>query len=196
MKIIEETYKWARTNFGKNKPDTIVIHHAAKEICTAQDVHSWHIDNGWKGIAYHYFIRKDGSIFRGRKEEWEPGHLLKKENKNTLAICLEGDYDKEKVVPDAQMKSLLWLCADIETRWKIKAYKKHADYHSAKNDKKLCPGIYFPWQKFISDIDMMHDKRTIQEHVKLDAPQILWDLFDKHPYKYDLYRKLADSYKR
>ena len=59
MKIIEENYKWARTNWTIQKPDTIDIHHALCPTCTAQDVHKWHLANGWKGIAYHYFVRKD-----------------------------------------------------------------------------------------------------------------------------------------
>ena len=196
MKIIEKTYSWANTNFRKHKPDTIVIHHAAYPNCSAQDVHRWHLARGWKGIAYHYFIRKDGSIYRGRQEYHKGGHLLSGENTNTLGICLEGNYDKEKEVPEAQMNALFWLCNDIEMRWKIKAYKKHADYQSAKAEKKLCPGIYFPWARFMNDIDITHYKKTIQEHVKLDAPELLWELFDKHPYKRDLYKKIADSYKR
>lgn len=196
MKIIEESYNWANTNFKKHKPDTIVIHHAEVAICTAQQVHGWHINRGWKGMAYHYFVRKDGSIFRGRQENQRGGHLLSAENNNTLGICLEGNYDKEKVVPEAQIQALIWLCSDIETRWKIKAYRKHADYKSAKNVHKLCPGVYFPWDKFISEVELNRNKAIIQEHVKLDAPQLLWDIIDKHPYKYDLYRKLADSYKR
>jgi N-acetyl-anhydromuramyl-L-alanine amidase AmpD len=195
MKIIEQTYLWARTNFARNKPDIIVVHHAQSPACTAENIHKWHLDRGWKGIAYHYFIRKDGSIFRGRQETWEGGHLEGRENKNTIGICLEGNYDMEKTVPEAQLNALIRLCGDIETRWNIKAYKKHADYQSAKKEKKLCPGVNFPWNKFIGEIDMIHYKRIIQSHVKLDAPQILWDIIDKHPYKYDLYRKLAEAMK-
>lgn len=195
MKILETMFMWARTNFAKNKPDTIVIHHAAHPNCTAQDVHNWHIARGWKGIAYHYFIRKDGSVYRGRQEIHQGGHLLGSENKNTIGVCLEGHYDKEKTVPEAQMHALLRLCSDIETRWKIKAYKRHADYQSAKKEKKLCPGVYFPWQKFIDEMQIRRYRRTIQKHVRLDAPQMLWEVFDQHPYRYDLYRKMANSYK-
>jgi len=149
MKIIEEKFEWARTGFSQNTPDTIVIHHAAHPNCTAQDIHRWHIARGWKGIAYHYFVRKDGSIHRGRQETAKGGHLLAGENNNTIGICLEGNYDIEKIVPDAQMNALLWLCADVMARWSIKAYKRHSDYQSAQYDNKLCPGKYFPWKMFI-----------------------------------------------
>lgn len=165
VKIIEETYKWARTNFTTQKPNTIDIHHALSPNCTAQDVHRWHLDKGWKGIAYHYFIRKDGSVYRGRQENHVGGGLLGSENNGKIEICLEGCYtdyvDKrgnvltEKTVPETQLTALIWLCNDIKTRWTIKAIKKHADYPSAKQEGKDCPGKYFPWDKFLSEVDSM-----------------------------------------
>jgi N-acetyl-anhydromuramyl-L-alanine amidase AmpD len=152
VNIIQETYAWDSGNFKSNAPDTIVIHHAAAVTCTAQQIHLWHLERGWQGFAYHYFIRKNGEIHTGRKENQRGGHLLDNENINTLGICLEGNYDFEKIVPDAQLNALVELCHDIETRWKIKAYKKHADYPSAQKEKKDCPGRYFPWDEFMKKI--------------------------------------------
>jgi len=165
MKIIEEKYAWRSQNFKANKPDTIVIHHALSPHCTAQDVHKWHLARGWQGIAYHYFVRKDGSIYRGRQETWVGGHLLGAENNNTIGICLEGcytDYGKltEKTVPEAQLSALVELCRDIKTRWDIKAIKRHADFPSATG-KKDCPGKYFPWDQFLQELGGM-DIRTFQ----------------------------------
>lgn len=157
MTIIEETYNWARTNFVIQAPNTIVIHHAASRSCTAQDIHRWHLEKGWAGIAYHYFIRKDGSIYRGRQETWQGGGLLGSENKGAIQICLEGCYtdygiQTEKTVPVAQMAALVELCRDIMKRWNIVAIKRHADYPSAQADKKDCPGKYFPWAEFLQRI--------------------------------------------
>jgi N-acetyl-anhydromuramyl-L-alanine amidase AmpD len=154
MKIIEEKYAWARTNFTTQKPDTIVIHHALSPKCTAQDIHRWHLDRGWMGIAYHYFVRKDGSVYRGRQETHKGGHLLGDENNNTLGICLEGCYTDygsltEKTVPETQIQALIELCNDIKKRWTIKAIKRHADYVSAQKEGKDCPGKYFPWVVFL-----------------------------------------------
>lgn len=154
MKIIEEKYNWARTDFSPNNPDTIVIHQALSPSCTAQDIHRWHLERGWKGIAYHYFIRKDGTIYRGRQEYHRGGHLLAEENINTLGICLEGCYTDygsltEKTVPEAQIQALHELCHDICARYKIVAIKRHDEYPSAKG--KDCPGKYFPWDRFIKE---------------------------------------------
>lgn len=178
MKIIEEKYNWARTNWTIQKPDTIDIHHALCPTCTAQDVHRWHLDNGWKGIAYHYFIRKNGEIHRGRQEIHEGGGLQGSENKNKIDICLEGCYTDyavngkvltEKVVPQAQLDALIWLVNDIKKRWTIEAVKKHADYPSAQKEGKDCPGKYFPWERFI---DLLSDPLTRLRKVYQDADEI------------------------
>jgi N-acetyl-anhydromuramyl-L-alanine amidase AmpD len=191
MKIIEEKYAWARTNFTEQDPDTIDIHHALSPNCTAQDVHRWHLGKGWKGIAYHYFIRKNGATYRGRQENHEGGGLFGSENKNKIEICLEGCYTDyvsngkvltEKTVPEAQLKSLVEVCNDIKSRRAIKAIKKHADYPSAIKEKKDCPGKYFPWGEFMSRMStptiMGESELTVEQMRKFlrdvnpDAPEV------------------------
>lgn len=168
MTIIEEQYKWARNNWTVQKPDTIVIHHAAARVCSAQDVHRWHLQKGWMGIAYHYFIRKDGRIYRGRREEHIGGGLLGAENTGCIQICLEGCYEHwvvnrvdqvEKTVPEAQMTALIDLCVDIQKRRpEVNHFNRHAFYPSAVKDKKTCPGQYFPFDKFL--------ERTFDEYMR------------------------------
>jgi len=187
VKLIEEKYTWANTRVTRNKPDTIVVHHAEASTCTAQDIHRWHLSRGWKGIAYHYLIRKDGSIYRGRKEEWEGGHLLGRENKNTIGICLEGNYDAEKNVPAVQVRALVELCRDIRTRWNIKDVRRHADYPSTT---KTCPGKYFPWAEVVIEFH----KDVIQDRCKFSDPDGVWAVMDKHPYAEALYQKWSGSY--
>lgn len=192
MKIIEEKYNWARTNWTTQTPNTIDIHHALCPTCTAQDVHRWHLDNGWKGIAYHYFIRKSGAIHRGRQEIHEGGGLMGAENKGKIDICLEGCYTDyisngkdltEKKVPQSQMTALLELVTDIKTRWNIVAIKKHADYPSAIKDGKDCPGKYFPWERFMAQLnDPIFRLREIYQDADQIAPwaqeAVLW-AYDK-----------------
>jgi N-acetyl-anhydromuramyl-L-alanine amidase AmpD len=198
MNIIQETYAWNRGNFKPNAPNTIVIHHAAAASCTVQQIHQWHLERGWQGFAYHYFIKKNGEIHTGRKENQQGGHLLGSENINTLGICLEGNYDSEKTVPDTQLKALVELCHDIEARWKIKAYKKHADYSSAQKIKKDCPGKYFPWSQFTAMLvdPVAEYKKIIQAKCGFNNPDGVWKAIDTHPYPKDVYRMIAESYSK
>lgn len=48
----------------------VIIHYTANFIDQAQigseQIHQWHLARGWSGIGYHYVIRRDGTIQRGR----------------------------------------------------------------------------------------------------------------------------------
>lgn len=62
--------------------------------CTAKDVDNWHKQRGWKGIGYHYFIRRNGKVEKGRPEE-EVGAHVYGNNSNSIGICYAGGVDEE-----------------------------------------------------------------------------------------------------
>ena len=75
----------------------LFLHHAESKSCTADDIHRWHLANGWAGIGYHFFVRKDGSIYRGRPEN-DIGSHAKGSNSDSIGICFEGSiYDRNNV---------------------------------------------------------------------------------------------------
>jgi hypothetical protein len=55
-----------------------VIHWTANYIdqahIGAEDVHSWHLQRGFSGCGYHYIIKRDGSIQRGRPINLQGAH--------------------------------------------------------------------------------------------------------------------------
>jgi len=96
----------------------------------AATIDSWHKANGWAGIGYHYYIRKDGTIEPGRDIKKTPaaqgGH-----NRGTIAICCGGLKD----FTEAQFKSLRKLCQEIHT-----AYDGKVTFHGhCEVSSKLCP---------------------------------------------------------
>lgn len=58
MQINEVAYKWAGQLTRRTATRRIILHHAAAVTCTPQQVHQWHLANGWTGIGYHFFVRK------------------------------------------------------------------------------------------------------------------------------------------
>ena len=74
MNIIEKTYNWNGKLSIRSKTSRIILHHAESSSCTADDIHQWHLDRGWSGIGYHFFVRKDGSVYRGRPENTVGAH--------------------------------------------------------------------------------------------------------------------------
>lgn len=106
----------AETNFHFTEPllvrprtDMIVIHHVGipDGDTPAAAIHRAHLANGWAGIGYHYVIRKNGVIERGRPLAVVGAHAYG-ENYHTVGINVTGNFDKE-VPTDAQMKSLTEL---------------------------------------------------------------------------------------
>ena len=107
---IEETnFHFTEPLLVRPKTDMIVIHHVGVPDgdTSAAAIHRAHLANGWAGIGYHYVIRKNGVIERGRPLAVVGAHAYG-ENYHTVGINVTGNFDKE-VPTDAQMKSLTEL---------------------------------------------------------------------------------------
>lgn len=97
---------------------------------------------GWDDIGYHYLIgnarpfTKNGKLYIGRSEEFEGAHALGY-NKNSLGICLIGNFDK--TAPNE--KQLKTLFSFLEQ--KIKQYNIPIEnvrgHNEFPNVKKSCP---------------------------------------------------------
>jgi N-acetylmuramoyl-L-alanine amidase len=140
MNIIECTLNFNGEFVYNNDPKRIILHHAEKSVCTIEDIHSWHLQNGWIGIGYHYFVRKDGSIYKGRPENAQGGHCPS-QNTQSIGICAEGEYMAEDM-PQPQKNAIIELCKDICNRYGITEIAGHKKYYSTD-----CPGTNYPLEE-------------------------------------------------
>ena len=142
MNIIETDWKWNGELLYRSSTDYIVLHHAQAVHCTAQQIDDWHKSNGWSGIGYHFFVRKNGEIYRGRPL-WSVGSHVLHMNNCSIGICAEGDYhDKDKVMPYAQKRSIKELVIYLKGIYhdaKIVGHKEIGDSN--------CPGKYYPLEE-------------------------------------------------
>ena len=141
MNIIETNWSWKSGLSVRPNTKYIVLHHAASISCTAKDVDRWHKANGWSGIGYHFFVRKDGSIYRGRPE-WATGAHAEGKNSESIGICAEGNYDIEKIMPDVQKLAIKELLMYLKNKYKNIGIKAHKDVGATG-----CPGKYYPLQE-------------------------------------------------
>ena len=132
--INEPNYKWAYNPGKRSTAKYLVLHHAAGNG-SAEAIHNYHLSKSWAGIAYHYYVRKDGSVYRGRPEDWKGGHTTG--HSNDLGICFEGDFQKENI-PDAQRIAGEKLVADILSRYPTLKVVGHKALGNTS-----CPGKYF-----------------------------------------------------
>jgi N-acetyl-anhydromuramyl-L-alanine amidase AmpD len=143
MTVIEPSYKWAYALTPRNVTTHLIIHHAAAVSETPEAIHAYHKSKGWAGIAYHYYIRKDGTIYRGRPENMRGGHTTNW-NYCSIGICFEGNFELESMTA-AQIKVGQELVADIKRRYPNIIIGKHSQYNST-----ACPGKHFPYDEIVS----------------------------------------------
>lgn len=138
MKINEVTYKWHGALTKRRATSRIILHHAAASKCTAQQIHSWHLANGWVGIGYHFFVRKDGGVYRGRPEDTVGAHAGNN-NYDSIGICFEGSFDREQM-NEVQRTAGAELVAYLKDKYGITKVQKHSDVNATG-----CPGTHFPF---------------------------------------------------
>lgn len=150
----------------QNKPSCIILHHAAAKKCTIHDIHQWHLNIGWLGCGYHFFISKDGMIYRGRPQETNGSHTIGA-NAKSIGVCIEGNYNEEAHVPDAQMKALVQLAKHIAL-----PVRHHKEFSSTD-----CPGKNFPWDSFVRMVESNDEKKSVDQILSeiIDSIQELRD---------------------
>ena len=87
-------YTFVKKLERRSKTNGIVIHHVGNtnKNVNSSVIHHWHLQNGWNGIGYHYIIRKDGTIERGRPLGTVGAHCYN-QNDHTVGICVVGNFE-------------------------------------------------------------------------------------------------------
>ena len=77
--------------------DRIIIHCSAtnpeQDFCAA-DIDRWLKAKGWSGIGYHYVIKLDGTIEKGRDVSKAGAHAFGY-NKRSIGVCYIGGVDMD-----------------------------------------------------------------------------------------------------
>lgn len=99
----------------------IVIHHSAspRATTTAKMIDEWHRAEGYDGIGYHRVIEGDGEVVMGRADEKIGAHAYGF-NKDTLGICVVGNFEKEAPTHQ-QIERLIQVLAILCKRYNIPA---------------------------------------------------------------------------
>ncbi len=168
MTIIETNWSWRSVLKARSTTNLIVLHHAAAVSCTAQQVDSWHKNNGWSGIGYHFFITKTGDIYRGRPL-WAVGAHASGSNNSSVGICVEGNYETETTMPypqKAAVKELLSYLREIYPNADIKGHKE--------TGATGCPGNFYPLNEMKAYFAESEDL-TVAQYEELKAKDFAQD---------------------
>lgn len=150
MEIIETNLEFKDMSTRKST-ERIILHHADAKNCSAEDIHRWHLNNGWSGAGYHFLVRKDGKIYRLRSEDKVGAHAYGSNN-NSLGICFEGNYMEEDM-PEAQKEAGKELVAYLKNKYNITTVQAHRDVCATS-----CPGDKFPFNQIANVTEIITPK--------------------------------------
>lgn len=106
-----------------------------------KEIDEWHRARGWSGVGYHYVIRHDGTIERGRPLEKVGAHV-KGHNTYSIGICLVGGADDtgkpEANYTAAQYASLRLILDGLVRRFPDSNILGHCDFPGVA---KACPSF-------------------------------------------------------
>src|SRR5690554_2206478 len=102
-----------------------------------EEIRDWHVNgNGWRDIGYHYVIRRDGTVERGRSEEVAGAHVYG-HNSDSIGICLVGGKPARHGGPACNFTRAQWIALEDRVRDLVRRYPMvevsgHNDYTSDK----------------------------------------------------------------
>ena len=154
MKIIDKGLQFNSNHSSMKKVEGIGLHHSGVTVLQSVEViHNYHKSKGRAGIGYHYYVRKDGSIYRGRPENMAGAHCTGI-NSISIGICAEGNFSEE-TMSNVQKQALIELVKDIKSRYDIKWIKGHREITSTS-----CPGDNFPLEEIKNVIASVETPQT------------------------------------
>ena len=124
----------------------IVVHCSAvrpDQTSSAKEIDIWHKARKtrgvpWKGIGYHFVVRRDGTIETGRPIE-EPGAHVDGHNRHSIGICYEGGLDMDGNEVDTRTKEQVnALRMKIEELHRMFPKALIVGHHDLNPEKK-CP---------------------------------------------------------
>lgn len=142
MNIIETNLKFSSLS-TRSKTNRIIIHNADAKECSAQDIHRWHKERGWSGMGYHFLVRKDGTIERGRPENTIGAHASG-HNSDSIGVCFEGAFMTERM-GQTQINAGRELISYLKNKYGITKVQRHKDVNPTN-----CPGDNFPFDAIVS----------------------------------------------
>lgn len=141
MDIIKTNWNWAYGLGYRSSTKYLVLHHAAASVASPADVHRWHLNAGWSGIGYHFYVRKNGAVYAGRPLGAIGAHA-RGYNAVSVGICAEGNFEKE-TMPPAQQKALTELVSYVQKKYRNKlVVVGHGDLMPT-----ACPGRLYPFKE-------------------------------------------------
>lgn len=130
---------------ARRNTDWIVIHCSATrpvQDIGVKEIRSWHKAKGWTDVGYHFVIRRDGRVEKGRAVD-EIGSHVQGHNHNSVGICMVGGISNATFGPENNFTGPQWaalkkLVADMSQKYPKARVLGHRDFPKVN---KACPSF-------------------------------------------------------
>ena len=116
----------------------IIVHCSDSDYKHHDDISvikGWHVkERGWRDVGYHFFIKKDGTVQKGR-ELSEAGAHVAGHNSDSIGICMSGRHN----FTTKQFNSLKTLLFDLIRQFDLTTNDVYG--HRDFDNKKTCPNF-------------------------------------------------------
>ena len=128
--------------------DKIILHCSATpegEDFSVEQIQQMHLSRGFSDIGYHWYIGRDGKIYKGRDESKIGAHTTG-QNAHSIGVCYCGGCPPRSVKDwqhkgkdtrtPAQQASLIKLCKELKGRYPLATLHGHNEFAN-----KACPSF-------------------------------------------------------
>jgi N-acetyl-anhydromuramyl-L-alanine amidase AmpD len=151
MDIVQKNWPWTSTPEQRTSTLYFVLHHTTgAQMQDTQEIWDEGIAAGDIGIAYHYVIKGDSTVVRGRPRDSVGAHAHGV-NYESIGIALEGNFQPGQsnytTPTDAQLASLKELLTELYSIYgsavQTIGHRQVASISGDPNDATACPGDTF-----------------------------------------------------
>ena len=139
--------------------DYIVIHCSATPAhmdVDAKDIDRWHRAKGWLKIGYHFVIKRDGTLQKGRDLDQIGAHV-QGFNHLSVGICMVGGMDKDNKNPEDNFTAVQYVTLHLILDDIVRLYPTaHLVGHWELDPKKACP---------VLSMDKLRATRAVREQL-------------------------------
>lgn len=142
----------------RSKTDYIVIHCSATPPdmdIGREEITKWHKARGFREIGYHFVIRRNGGVERGR---WVliPGAHVKGYNSVSVGVCMVGGVDSD-MKPEDNFTGDQWgALLDVVSTLKGDFPEAKIVGHTELDSGKACPS--FDVQQWVKRVNLIKEE--------------------------------------
>ena len=181
MNIIETNLKFNSNMSERKLTRRAIFHNSGTTVRQSiETLHNYHKNTrAYAGIGYHLYVRRDGTIYRGRPENMQGAHAYGA-NSDSIGICFEGNFNEEEMTLE-QIEAGKEIVQYLRSKYRNIEFTEHK-----KVCNTSCPGKNFRFNEItegkIENEQVIQKPADENEHTNVFSDGKINCIFDIQEY--------------